>query len=149
MKLFRKTEIQALEQAGEREGVSLSEMMDRAGASLARLAVGSWGLPNRAALLCGRGNNGGDGFVCAGELAGMGVSCTVILLHGEPGTELSMAAFNRLPESVRVLGLGAEAEAAVKTQNQRNSDVVSLAATAPLNNKLQTYRPYRRTPDTK
>lgn len=114
MKLFRKTEIQALEQAGEREGVSLSEMMDRAGASLARLAVESWGLPNRAALLCGRGNNGGDGFVCAGELAGMGVSCTVILLHGEPGTELSRAAFDKLPESVRVLGPGAEAEASIR-----------------------------------
>ena len=123
MKLFRKTEIQALEQAGEREGVSLSEMMDRAGATLARLAAESWGLPNRAALLCGRGNNGGDGFVCAGELAGMGVSCTVILLHGEPGTELSMAAFNRLPESVRVLGPGAEAEAAIREAGDRKSVV--------------------------
>lgn len=114
MKLFSKTEIQALEQAGEREGVSLSEMMDRAGASLARLAVGSWGLPSRAALLCGRGNNGGDGFVCAGELAGMGVVCTVILLHGEPGTKLSRAAFDRLPGAVRVLGPGAEAKAALR-----------------------------------
>ena len=110
MKLFSKTEIQALEQAG----ISLSEMMDRAGASLARLAVGSWGLPSRAALLCGRGNNGGDGFVCAGELAGMGVVCTVILLHGEPGTKLSRAAFDRLPGAVRVLGPGAEAKAALR-----------------------------------
>lgn len=114
MKLFSKSEMQALEAAGVRAGVSLGEMMDNAGAALARTAVEEWGQAcGPAVLLCGRGNNGGDGFVCARELSGMGVSCTVILLHGGPGTELARAAYGKLPPAVRVLDPGSEAEAAL------------------------------------
>ncbi len=113
MKLFTRKEMQSMEGAGEKAGVSLGEMMDRAGSALARAALEAWGAPNAAVLLCGRGNNGGDGFVCARELARMGVSCTVVLLHGEPGTELAKGAFARLPGTVRVLGPGGEAGAAI------------------------------------
>lgn len=114
MKLFSRSETQRLEAAGEQAGVSLGEMMERAGAELARAAIAKWGPPKGPViLLCGRGNNGGDGFVCARELTDIGAACTVILLHGEPGTELAREAYERLPRTVRVLAPGAEAEAAL------------------------------------
>lgn len=116
MKLFSKAEMQELEAAGARAGISLNEMMERAGAGLAKIAIDKWGRPQGpVAVLCGKGNNGGDGFVCARELAGMGAGCTVILLHGEPGTELARAAFAKLQPSVKVLSPGTKAETALSS----------------------------------
>lgn len=60
-------------------GVSAEILMDRAGRAVARAAIalagGRYG--KRALVLCGKGNNGGDGFVAARELAraGMAVTC--------------------------------------------------------------------------
>ncbi len=114
MKLFLKSEMQKLEYEGQRAGISLGEMMEQAGAQLARAAIEKWGQPDGPIiLLCGKGNNGGDGFVCARELAAMGAECTVVLPHGSPGTDLAAAAFNKLPPQVRVLSPGAEAETAL------------------------------------
>lgn len=115
MKLFTRAEMQSLEAAGVRAGVSLAEMMEQAGTALARAAIDKWGRPEGPViLLCGRGNNGGDGFVCARELSGLGADCTVILLHGEPATELASGAFSKLPAPVKVLTPGSEAESALK-----------------------------------
>ncbi len=105
MKIFCRQEIQALEQAGERAGTPLSEMMEQAGRALAdTIERRLGGLPGkRAALLCGAGNNGGDGFVCARILAERGAACTVLLVQGEPKTGLARAAFTGMPETVSCL----------------------------------------------
>lgn len=105
MKLFCREEMQRLEGMAERSGVSLGTLMENAGAALAREAE-SRCRPiegKRAVLLCGRGNNGGDGFVCARHLARRGVKCTVLLVQGEPKTELARAAFLAMPEEVERL----------------------------------------------
>ena len=102
MKIFQKCEMQALEQAGAQAGVPLSAMMERAGLGLA------WEIENRLGpvagkeitLLCGHGNNGGDGFVCARALARQGAHCTVLLVQGEPKTDLAREAFVHMPETV-------------------------------------------------
>jgi len=114
MKLFCKEEMRELETAGVRAGVSLAEMMDRAGTALAQEALQRWGAPEGPVVfLCGRGNNGGDGFVCARELAGQGAVCVVVLPQGQPGTELASAAFAQMPRTVMVLSPGPEAETAL------------------------------------
>lgn len=48
-------------------------------------------------FLAGSGNNGGDCFVAAERLIYRGYSVTVINLCGKPQTELSSAAFDKLP----------------------------------------------------
>lgn len=70
--------------------VSLSELMERAGAAVAditwRMAAGAPIL-----ILCGPGNNGGDGYVAARRLAARGASVRVAAL-APPATDLARAA---------------------------------------------------------
>lgn len=105
MKLFRKSEVQALEAAAEAQGLSLAQMMENAGQALAREAQTRWGpLKSRpVAVLCGKGNNGGDGFVCARQLAQWGAQCQVVLVQGRPAAALAQAVFAQLPPQVAVL----------------------------------------------
>jgi hydroxyethylthiazole kinase-like uncharacterized protein yjeF len=71
-------------------GSTVAELMERAGAgvseSVHRLAAGSDVL-----ILCGPGNNGGDGYVAARVLAQRGMAVRVAAL-GEPKTEAAAAA---------------------------------------------------------
>lgn len=105
MKLFSKQEMQELEARGAAQGVSLARMMENAGAALAREAWDRWG-PLRGkhvALLCGKGNNGGDGFVCARLLSEEGALCAAVLVQGSPKTDLARRAFSLLPPDVQVV----------------------------------------------
>ncbi|GAA4009452.1 NAD(P)H-hydrate dehydratase [Sphingomonas humi] len=70
--------------------VALSELMERAGQSLAEAALRFAG-PVPALLLCGPGNNGGDGFVAARYLHQREVEVRVAAL-GEAQTDLARAA---------------------------------------------------------
>jgi hydroxyethylthiazole kinase-like uncharacterized protein yjeF len=61
------------------QGVSSTELMETAGAAVAA-AVAERYLPQAAVVLCGPGNNGGDGFVVARHLEASGWSVRVGLL---------------------------------------------------------------------
>ncbi len=65
-------------------GLSSLQMMEAAGAALARAALET--APARVLVLVGRGNNGGDGLVAARYLAGE-VEVTVIAVDGETTPE--------------------------------------------------------------
>ena len=70
-------DVRRVEQALTREGVSISELMHRAGAAVSQevLRMGEVG---RVVVLAGTGNNGGDGWVAAEELVAAGVKATVV-----------------------------------------------------------------------
>jgi ADP-dependent NAD(P)H-hydrate dehydratase / NAD(P)H-hydrate epimerase len=55
-------------------------LMSNAGAAVARAAAELLRRPGRAAVFCGPGNNGGDGFVAARILAAQGVAAEAALL---------------------------------------------------------------------
>ena len=113
MKLFCRDEMQRLEMAAVAAGVPLAQLMENAGRALAQEVLCRCRpvKGKRAVVLCGRGNNGGDGFVCARVLAQQGMECVVILAQGTPRTDLAGEAFAALPEGVRVLS-GEDREAA-------------------------------------
>src|SRR6266852_1530381 len=73
--------LQLMETAGSRVAEACCHAMDRASAE-----------PRRIAVLCGKGNNGGDGFVAARHLQSSGTKVTLYLfseprdLHGDAAT---------------------------------------------------------------
>ena len=74
-------------------GVPLAELMERAGAALAGAVVRfAQGAP--VLVLCGPGNNGGDGYVAARLLSARGVDVRIAAC-ADPGTDLSRAARSR------------------------------------------------------
>ncbi|MGB3318164.1 MAG: NAD(P)H-hydrate epimerase, partial [Sphingopyxis granuli] len=79
--------MRAAEAACAAAGVSLSELMERAGAAVAdvawRMAAGAPVL-----ILCGPGNNGGDGYVAARLLKARGATIRVAAL-APPATDLA------------------------------------------------------------
>ena len=79
-------EAAALEHASQEAGVSVLSLMESAGAAVAHAATvvagGAYG--RRAVVVCGKGNNGGDGLVAARLLERSGMGVTIVLLE-DPG----------------------------------------------------------------
>ncbi|MCE2510062.1 MAG: NAD(P)H-hydrate dehydratase [Alphaproteobacteria bacterium] len=69
----------AVDQAAGEAGVSSGELMEAAGAGVVREIVRRWS-PRPTVVLCGPGNNGGDGFVIARGLREKGWPIKVALL---------------------------------------------------------------------
>ena len=67
----------------ERHGVASIDLMRHAGEAVARFVVREFSAASRIFVLCGKGNNGGDGFVAARALIEAGRSVHVLLL-GDP-----------------------------------------------------------------
>ena len=84
MKILSAAEMQACDRATtERFGVPSLELMRAAARAVAGFARERFPLARRVTVLCGRGNNGGDGMMAACLLAGAGLEVTTLLL-GEP-----------------------------------------------------------------
>ncbi len=78
------------------EGTEHIELMTRAGAAVAKFAVENYDAARKSvAVLCGRGNNGGDGFAVAALLAKNGAKVRMLLTHGYPTTPDAIDLFGR------------------------------------------------------
>lgn len=77
--------------------ISYSELMRNAGNAVAARIIAEC-KPCLAAVLCGAGNNGGDGFVIAARLLEKGFNTRVILVSGEPKTDCARGYFEQLPK---------------------------------------------------
>ncbi|WP_165322047.1 NAD(P)H-hydrate dehydratase [Rhizorhabdus phycosphaerae] len=82
-------ETRAAEEAAFAKGLSVDEAMERAGTAVADAAWRFAG-PRETLVLCGPGNNGGDGYVIARLLRKRGVNVRVAA-SGEPKTEAALA----------------------------------------------------------
>ncbi len=95
-------EMRAAEQAAVDAGTSVEILMERAGEALAN-AVLRFAGPMPALILCGPGNNGGDGYVAARLLAERGVKVRVAAL-AEPAADAARWAREQWTGAVEVLG---------------------------------------------
>ena len=93
--------MRAAEQAAIDGGTSVEQLMERAGAALAEGAYRFAG-PMPALILCGPGNNGGDGYVAARHLAERGVEVRVAALS-EPKSEAAQWARSQCQGDVEAL----------------------------------------------
>lgn len=77
-------------------GIPAAVLMEHAGRAVADVVARR---PGRVAVLCGTGNNGGDGFACARWLRERGVDARVWLARGRPRSDeakLHLAAYEKL-----------------------------------------------------
>ena len=106
MIVVESNEMLNLEKNAARKGISLSAMMEQAGAAVAELAAKliTQKKIKKITVLCGKGNNGGDGFVIARFLSLM-AEVSVIIVNEYPKTDLSKLNFNLIPDKVEIINL--------------------------------------------
>jgi ADP-dependent NAD(P)H-hydrate dehydratase / NAD(P)H-hydrate epimerase len=110
MKIVTAAEMREIDRVtSERFGVPSLTLMENAGTAVAQFVVGQYAAAKRVAVICGKGNNGGDGFVAARKLHEWGREVHVVLL-AEPSELRGGAAemFKKLPVTPLVVRSGAE-----------------------------------------
>ena len=93
-------QMKSAERLCDEKHISFSQMMKNAGNAAGERVLALCPEKAAAAVLCGSGNNGGDGFVIARKLLENGVDTRVILANGAPKTEISREYFSLLPREI-------------------------------------------------
>ena len=113
MQILSASEMQACDRATtERYGITSLDLMRAAAAAVASFAREYFPLARRVTVVCGRGNNGGDGMMVAWLLARAGLEVTTLLLGA--------------PEGLK--GDGAEAWAELTTPARGTIHIVTAAS---------------------
>jgi ADP-dependent NAD(P)H-hydrate dehydratase / NAD(P)H-hydrate epimerase len=102
VKVVTAAEMRAIDRAtSEQFGIASLTLMERAGSAVAEFTQHYFPNAQRIGVICGKGNNGGDGFVAARRLHEMGREVLVLLL-ADPATLAGDAAgmAKRLPVNV-------------------------------------------------
>ncbi len=100
-----------IEQNAAAGGLSYRRMMKNAGAACAAYIARTVDSACSVAILCGKGKNGGDGFVIARQLRRQGFAAEVLLTNGLPQADDAAAMFEKL-DGVAVLDCQEQREAA-------------------------------------
>lgn len=103
MKVLNSNNSRYIEQHSVSEGISLLTLMKNAGKSVSDFIkenmLKSIDKDINIVILCGKGNNGGDGFVVADDLSNEFKNICVILIDGEPKTDDAKAMFQRVTDN--------------------------------------------------
>lgn len=97
MKILKCEQMKAVEKEAFENGLSYLQMMEKAGKGCyekIRSIIDS--SAKKICILCGKGNNGGDGFVVAGLFLNDGFDVSVALAFGEPVSETARDVYDRL-----------------------------------------------------
>jgi ADP-dependent NAD(P)H-hydrate dehydratase / NAD(P)H-hydrate epimerase len=124
MKIVTAQEMRAIDAAtSARFGVPSLTLMENAGVAVAEHVLAHHSAVRRVVIFCGKGNNGGDGFVAARRLHQKGKTVQVILLANPAELKGDAATmFSKLPT----------AAIAVNSREELTSDRVRLALPADL-----------------
>lgn len=101
-RLFTPAAMGAVDRSAIEGGLSGPGLMERAGAAVAASALEHWPGLKRGVILCGPGNNGGDGHVIARYLAGAGVPVERFGMTPKKGTDAAWA-YDSFPGAIHTL----------------------------------------------
>ena len=103
-----------------------TRLMENAGASVCRMISDTIGILNKSvAVVCGRGNNGGDGFVVAKRLLEGGAKVRVLLAIGTPTTEDAKKFLSESEAAgIRTLSYAEEDDRQEFAKTLENSDII-------------------------
>jgi len=113
MKLLTASQMKNAELLADCEGLSQAVLMENAAnaaAELIRQRIES----RKTVVVCGNGNNGGDGFLCALNLALAGFECSVILGRGNPGTAAAQLSFDKIGDRLEILDFRGDEDGATE-----------------------------------
>jgi len=124
MKIVSAAEMRAIDLGtSERFGVPSLTLMENAGGAVADYVVSHFAAAERIVVFCGKGNNGGDGFVAARRLQERGKKIQVILLADPADLRGDAAAMFAMLPSPAI---------AVHSSEQLNSERVRSSLSAEL-----------------
>ncbi len=89
----------AAETSAVERGISFTQLMENAGTACAEIIIDEYGIRTQTKnilVVCGKGKNGGDGFVIARKLCESGCKVTVLLALGAPKAEDAVYMFSQL-----------------------------------------------------
>jgi len=115
MKILTAAEMGAADKRSVDAGVAIAELMEAAGEAVAAFCLRQYPEAARVMVVCGKGNNGGDGFAAARLLAGEGVGVRVLLVGRQEDVKGdALVSLNKLIDSTNedIVGeLDADADA--------------------------------------
>jgi NAD(P)H-hydrate epimerase len=105
MKIVSTTEMREIDRVtSERFGIPSLTLMENAGSAVASFILSEYPKAERIGVICGKGNNGGDGFVVAHKLVEAGRAVRVLLLCDPAELRGDAAAmFEKMPNSLQPL----------------------------------------------
>ncbi len=104
MRVVTVAQMKQIEKLADANGVSYYQMMENAGTAAYHILRQRVPHAKHIAVVAGKGNNGGDGFVMARLAAQDGLSVTVVLAEGEPVTrdaKTNYALLHALPVAIQ------------------------------------------------
>lgn len=98
MRIVTVAQMKQIEKNADKSGLSYLQMMENAGTAAYQAICKEKADAKRFAIIAGKGNNGGDGFVIARLAAQDGFAVSVILAEGQPVTADAKTNFDRLQD---------------------------------------------------
>lgn len=127
MRLLSSDEMKLVEQYTAKYGLSYQRMMENAGTACARnirnIIEKDKILGRNVVVVCGKGNNGGDGFVIARKFSENGYNVCVVLASGYPGSAEATYMYKLVLDlSIPTIWFDADRMKAIQTI--KNADVI-------------------------
>ncbi len=127
MRILTSEQMKAVEEYTSKFGMSYQRMMENAGAACARNIRNILERENitgkKIIVVCGKGNNGGDGFVIARKFAENGYKVCILLASGYPGSAEATYMYKlALDLSIPTIWFEADKAKAIKTI--KNADII-------------------------
>ena len=115
MRFFTKDQMRLAEEKSVELGMSWLRLMENAGSAAARVIRETYETAGKKfAVVCGRGNNGGDGYVVARKLRESGAAVVIIQAEGGPLTATAMEMYTRAADyGIRTIHFATASEEAV------------------------------------